>query len=64
MRNSLRGGEKVEFEVINTYKGPKTINVKPYSVSELNHRLRHVEFSMCNFSISNPLRGDTPIEIG
>ena len=30
-RNSLREGEKVEFEVINTYRGPKAIDVKPIS---------------------------------
>ncbi len=28
---SLREGEKVEFEVESTYKGPRAINVKPVS---------------------------------
>lgn len=28
---SLTEGEKVEFEVINTYRGAKAVNVKPIS---------------------------------
>ncbi|NIR87917.1 cold shock domain-containing protein [Candidatus Bathyarchaeota archaeon] len=30
-RYGLKEGEKVEFEMINTYKGPKAVNVKPIS---------------------------------
>ena len=30
-RSSLREGEKVEFEVKSTYKGPRAFNVKPVS---------------------------------
>ena len=30
-RSSLREGEKVEFEVKSTYRGPRAVNVKPVS---------------------------------
>ncbi|MEA2089682.1 MAG: cold-shock protein [Thermoproteota archaeon] len=30
-RDSLNEGDKVEFEVVSSYKGPKAVNVKPIS---------------------------------
>jgi CspA family cold shock protein len=30
-KNSLREGEEVEFEIENSYKGPKAVKVKPVS---------------------------------
>jgi len=30
-RDELREGEVVEFELVNTYKGPRAVNVEPVS---------------------------------